>query len=400
MSFSVLLFAAEPEQLREKVANDVEMVPGIRARLTRRGAAAAEIDELCARVSAARSLNWPAAGGMLSVDVFLLMLDYAAEPINVARLRDVRYSSVVDEVPLLAEMVADQGPLPVPDVRALPCEIGFVAPNKLRELAERGPPEYADPHLDVGSELVEVFESLSNDNLGLYTIIDGAKITRGNTSRAAAAQGPSRPQLQELVRTLIADSTNEEEDGDPGDPLCEIDRQLLEAAESGALDKAGDLLKEGADVNAKRRDGYTAFLLALIEDHNDVCRLLLEAGARVDATIDDGSSAMHAAAFGGNVEGLDLLHRLGLPVDARDSDGRTPLMQATLEASEWLLRHGADVNAADNDGWTALHDAYARSLEYEEEGLSSPFIELLERYGADPTIKDDQGRTPRDFPVR
>lgn len=403
MSFSVYLFAADPEKLRERLANDVAMLPEIAQRLTRHGTTPEEIQELCARVRAARSLSWPAQGDLLSVNAFLWMLDYAAEPISVSRLDDIRSSSLVDEVPLLDEMVADPGPLPVPDVRGMDCEIGYLAPHKLRELAERGPPPCANPHLDVGTELIEVFESLADDNLGLYTIIDGATITRARRSRRAADAMPSMAQLRDVVRTVIGDLFDDDlDDEDSGEAAPTITRQLLDAAEEGDAEKVRALVRGGADVNAKRPDGYTPFLLALGEGHNDVCRLLLDAGARVDTRIQDGSSAMHVAAAGGNVEGLELLHRLGLPIDARDRLGCTALFEAaTLETAEWLIQHGADVNARDKYGTTPLHQAYAMSDDYEEEhGIPSPWMALFEKYGADPTIKDSQGRSPRDLPVR
>ena len=161
------------------MAHDAGMLPEIARRLARGGDSPEEIERFCARVSAVRSLKWPTPGDQLSVDAFIWMLDYAAEPINLSRLNDVRYSSLVDEAPLLPEMVADRGPLPVPDVSGLECEIGFLTPSKLRELAERGPPPCANRHLDVGTELVEIFESLADDGLGLYTIVDGAKLRHG-----------------------------------------------------------------------------------------------------------------------------------------------------------------------------------------------------------------------------
>lgn len=107
---------------------------------------------------------------------------------------------------------------------------------------------------------------------------------------------------------------------------------------------------------------------------------------------------MHVAAAAGNVEGLEMVHQLSVPVDGRDRLGCTALFEAaTLEAAEWLLEHGADPNARDKYGTTALHQAYAMSDEYEEEhGVPSPWMALLEKYGADPTIEDDQGRIPRD----
>lgn len=175
MSFTVVFFAADPEKLREKLISDPDLVDEVTARA---GVAPEQAGEFCARVSAARSLSWPVPGDELSFDAFFWVLDYAAERINVARLQDVRYSSLVDEIPLLAEMTADPGSLPLPDVRGLECEMGYLPPEKLREIAERGPPTAMNPLLDVGQELIEVFESLADDNLGLYTIIEGAKITR------------------------------------------------------------------------------------------------------------------------------------------------------------------------------------------------------------------------------
>lgn len=182
--FTVYLFAADPEKLRDKLANDEALLSEIRARIIRERSPTPEAtDEMCAHVAAARRLDWPRPGKMLSVNAFLWMLDYAAEPINVARLRDIRYDSLVDEIPLLDEMVADPGPLPVPDVRRLPCSIGFLSPQRLRELAERGRPPCENAQLDVGTELVEIFESLADDNLGLYTVVDGARRKRREAKR-------------------------------------------------------------------------------------------------------------------------------------------------------------------------------------------------------------------------
>ena len=176
--FSVYLFAADPKKLREKLATDETMLSEIRARIVReRGPTAEEVDEICARVAAARLLKWPTRGKRLSFDAFLWMLEYAAEPILIARLRDIRYDSLVDEVPLLDEMLADPGPLPLPDVRRLPCNIGFLTPERMRELSQAAPPPCIELCLDVRTELTEVFESLADDSLGLYTIVDGAKRT-------------------------------------------------------------------------------------------------------------------------------------------------------------------------------------------------------------------------------
>lgn len=176
--FSVFLFAADPEQLRAKLANDAAMVHEIAIQMKRRhDASRDEVEKICRRIEEARSLQWPTTADQVSVDALLWMLDYAAEPIIVAKIQGIRYPSLVDEIPLLDEMVAKPGPLPLPDISDLQCEIGYLAPRELRELAERGPPPCEDAHLDAGTELVEVFQSLADDGLGLYTIVDGAKLS-------------------------------------------------------------------------------------------------------------------------------------------------------------------------------------------------------------------------------
>lgn len=81
--FTVYLFAADPEKLRDKLANDEALLSEIRARIIRERSPTPEAtDEMCAHVAAARRLDWPRPGKMLSVNAFLWMLDYAAEPIN------------------------------------------------------------------------------------------------------------------------------------------------------------------------------------------------------------------------------------------------------------------------------------------------------------------------------
>lgn len=109
---------------------------------------------------------------------------------------------------------------------------------------------------------------------------------------------------------------------------------------------------------------------------------------------------MHASASSGDVEALEALHRLGLSIESQDRFGKTPLMEATLlEAVEWLLKHGANPNATAKDGCTVLHEVYIGIMsaggDFDEEGKS--WVALLEKYGADPTIRDEKGRTPKDF---
>ncbi len=183
-----------------------------------------------------------------------------------------------------------------------------------------------------------------------------------------------------------------------------INRQLRDAAQEGDLKKVRALLEQGADINAaSHNDGYTPFLLALGEGHDEVWRYLLEAGARADASTTQGDTALHLAIDTGNVEALKLLLACGLSVESRDNLGTTPLIHAAeclaFEAVELLLQHGADPNAREKYQGTSLHAVY-RGITMSEEDyneVGAPLVALLEKHGADPTLKDDVGRRPEDY---
>lgn len=55
---------------------------------------------------------------------------------------------------------------------------------------------------------------------------------------------------------------------------------LMEAAESGSLEIVRALVQAGADVNAKTRNGYTALLLAALEQEREIAAALQAAGAK------------------------------------------------------------------------------------------------------------------------
>ncbi|MBI2570900.1 MAG: ankyrin repeat domain-containing protein [Candidatus Schekmanbacteria bacterium] len=113
--------------------------------------------------------------------------------------------------------------------------------------------------------------------------------------------------------------------------------------------------------------------------------------------------------------------------DARNAEGATPLMlaagQRTLELTRLLLEYGANPNLRGPHGWTALHyavNAYAdefvrreyptqplvfrmfmRVLDrrpvgytWKSRGWTYDELEALVAGGADPSIRDDEGRTP------
>ncbi len=67
-----------------------------------------------------------------------------------------------------------------------------------------------------------------------------------------------------------------------GTTINDLDADLIKAAYSGNLSDVERLLKNGANVNAKRDDGITALMGASIEGHEDVVALLLTKGVDVN----------------------------------------------------------------------------------------------------------------------
>ena len=115
---------------------------------------------------------------------------------------------------------------------------------------------------------------------------------------------------------------------------------------------------------------------------------------------------------------VDRMTAPGLPVDARDEYGRTPLNEAAGQESSIsvfraLIEAGADVNSADRYGQTPLHNLVLGPIREQElerviTGLEAERYEgnragrlsdiglLLLRNGADPNLRNRDGRTPLD----
>ena len=153
-----------------------------------------------------------------------------------------------------------------------------------------------------------------------------------------------------------------------------------------------------------KRNAQILLLRAFVTDASPwIIDTLLDWGPDLRASDGFGWTLLHfAAAHCENPEIMQVLIDRGADMEARDDDGQTPLHCAvrfnfTPEVIVLLVNQGADIESTDNLGWTPLYWAvlegtYVHRTDSLAEWVAK--IEVLLRWGADPTVVDSNGRTP------
>jgi len=134
---------------------------------------------------------------------------------------------------------------------------------------------------------------------------------------------------------------------------------IFEAASLGQLECLAACAHNAVTINSRSNDGFTALHFACYFGQAEASRLLIEKGAAVDAVASNAMKVMplHSAASARN-----------------------------LDAARLLLEHGAPINARQQGGWTAIHAA--------AQSGDRALVELMLKSGADPTLANDEGKTP------
>ncbi|MDP5008852.1 MAG: ankyrin repeat domain-containing protein, partial [Glaciimonas sp.] len=133
---------------------------------------------------------------------------------------------------------------------------------------------------------------------------------------------------------------------------------LILAVQENAMKSFDVLLNtKGVNLNAEAGNGDTALMVAAYKNNVEAVKALLEKGAAVNKI---GWTALHYAATAGNNDIVKILLKAGADVNAPSANKTTPLMMAA--------RNGKNVTMA-----------------------------LLEKAGANATVKNDVGMNAMDF---
>ena len=183
---------------------------------------------------------------------------------------------------------------------------------------------------------------------------------------------------------------------------------LHHAASSYPVEAVQNLLKNGADPDAKGANGITPLHSLVRGDFTrEKLTLLLDAGADPNAKDDDGLMPLWDMVCIQNLtlEEMKQFAQKGFDFTVKDKNGQTLLFRIAqkpaypfvnephLQIVSFILEQGVDINACDNEGRTAIF--YAAGLEAPERYVPCvPLFQYLAGHGAKLDIVDSQGRAP------
>lgn len=168
---------------------------------------------------------------------------------------------------------------------------------------------------------------------------------------------------------------------------------IHEAVEKGETEKVAQLLRGGAQLEAKDKEGFTPLSTAAYKGRGEIAKLLISKGAAVDAVDNVGGTPLLWAINGKHSALAQLLIRKGANVNRKMSakpggDSPLHLAAATNQTNlvTFLLKNGADVNSRNTNGFTPLH--WSAFQGYKEVSA------ILLNHGASVNVKDKSSSTP------
>ena len=122
-------------------------------------------------------------------------------------------------------------------------------------------------------------------------------------------------------------------------PLEDSGANIWSAAKTGDLEALKVHLANGVDLNTQDPQfGLTSLSWTVLAGKVEIAEQLIKAGADVDGKNRDGRTPLHEAAFMGQSEIARILFQNGADVEARDDNGETPLNYAQADWKDIYLR--------------------------------------------------------------
>lgn len=170
---------------------------------------------------------------------------------------------------------------------------------------------------------------------------------------------------------------------------------LLLAVEMGLLDIVTLLCKNGANKEAKDKDGDTALVLALRMKRPDIAKYLINNGSDCKALDKQQRTPLHIAAKEDLIEVVQALITKKVEINQFDETGNTPLHLAAAHNSDidlvkLLIQNGANVNAhkPNKPHWTPLYAGLS------SRASNNDLILALLNAGARADLPHSDGYTP------
>ncbi|KAM6446810.1 M-phase phosphoprotein 8 isoform 2-T2 [Liasis olivaceus] len=139
--------------------------------------------------------------------------------------------------------------------------------------------------------------------------------------------------------------------------------QLRDAVKNGNYTMVKMALNSNEDYNLEQEDssGMTLVMLAAAGGHDDILRLLIRKGAKVNCRQKNGTTALIHAAEKNNLTTVALLLEAGAHVNVQQKNGETALMKACKRGNYDIVRlmieNGADCNLSSKHQSNAFHFA-------------------------------------------
>lgn len=259
--------------------------------------------------------------------------------------------------------------------------------------------------------LLEAAESKNNEEMIKILLKLGLDINYQNSCGQNVLMRAVRNSDETMVRTILRQfGTIEPKKVSTNSIINAQDNSkqtvLMYAAKGGDVLILQLLLDAGASINQKDKYGRTALMYAAWYGHKAAVKVLLKNKANLHIKSNEfgKATALTYAILGDETNIVELLLNQGFNIEEKDADGQTPLhiavgskgyirhRSALYHMIIFLLKKGANVNATDKKGQTPLINYMCRNKD-----LSIDIFMHLMKYGANPSIKDKDGKKALDY---